>query len=136
MKNLYELNHDYLKHILNYEKETGKFYWKIAKSSKTIIGKEAGTLHPNGYIYIRIDGFGFRAHRLAWFYVNKKWPTLEIDHINRIKTDNRIDNLRDVTSKENQNNKSKQETLEKRKYNKRPKFNQEEFLKGQLAFSK
>lgn len=131
MKNLYDLNHDYLKHILSYIPETGKFYWKIAKSSKTIVGKEAGTLHPNGYIYIRIDGFGFRAHRLAWFYVYKEWPKLEIDHINQIKTDNRICNLRDVTSKENQNNKIK---IEKRKYKKRKKFNQEEFLKGQLVF--
>ena len=44
------------------------------------------------------------ANRLAWFYVYGEWPKQCIDHINRIKTDNRIANLRDVSHKENMAN--------------------------------
>ena len=44
------------------------------------------------------------AHRLAWLYVYAKWPTSDIDHINRVKHDNRIINLREVTKSENQYN--------------------------------
>jgi hypothetical protein len=91
-----ELNLTYLKHILAYNELTGIFTWKVSKSSKTVVGSIAGTLHPNGYIYIGIDGYGYRAHRLAWFYVYGKWPADQIDHINFIKTDNSINNLRDV----------------------------------------
>lgn len=127
MKNLYDLNHDYLKFILTYDPVTGHFYWNVKKSMKTKIGDRAGVLHPNGYVYIRIDGFGYRAHRLGWFYVFKSWPTLEIDHIDRIKTNNAILNLRDVTSKVNQSNKVPKQPKSKVK---KIKFNQETFLQG------
>lgn len=127
MKNLYDLNHDYLKFILTYDPVAGYFYWNVKKSMKTKIGDRAGVLHPNGYVYIRIDGFGYRAHRLAWFYVFKSWPTLEIDHIDRIKTNNSILNLRDVTSKVNQSNKAPKQPKYKVK---KIKFNQETFLQG------
>lgn len=129
MKTLYDLNHDYLRYILTYNPINGHFYWNVRKSSKTKVGDRAGVLHPNGYIYIRIDGFGYRAHRLAWFYVYKSWPELEIDHIDRIKTNNGILNLRDVTSKVNQSNKAKKEGVKKYKI-KKIKFNQESFLEG------
>jgi hypothetical protein len=45
----------------------------------------------------------YKAHRLAWFYCTGEWPN-QIDHINGIRTDNRICNLRSVTSKLNANN--------------------------------
>lgn len=51
-----------------------------------------------------IDGKNYLAHRLAWFYVYGEWPKNQIDHINRIKTDNRIFNLRDVDNSTNQHN--------------------------------
>lgn len=44
------------------------------------------------------------AHRLAWFLHYGKWPSGEIDHRNTIRSDNRIVNLRDVTSGQNQKN--------------------------------
>ena len=72
-------------------------------------GKGAGTT-INGinkhkqYQYIRVLGTRYMAHRLAWLYVYAKWPTSDIDHINRVKHDNRIINLREVTKSENQYN--------------------------------
>ena len=72
-------------------------------------GKGAGTT-INGinkckqYQYIRVLGTRYMAHRLAWLYIHGKWPISDIDHINRIKYDNRISNLREVTKSENQYN--------------------------------
>ena len=44
------------------------------------------------------------AHRLAWLYVHGAWPEKQLDHINRDKDDNRINNLREVDNKQNQEN--------------------------------
>ena len=46
----------------------------------------------------------FSAHRLAWLYVTGDWPVGVIDHINGDRTDNRFENLRDVTQKTNSEN--------------------------------
>jgi len=62
---------------------------------------QAGTVLATGYRVIRVDGYRYLAHRLAWFYVYGAWPVSEIDHINLLKDDNRISNLRDVSRKEN-----------------------------------
>jgi len=50
-----------------------------------------------GYIIIKINRKDYQAHRLAWLYEYGNFPKQTIDHINRIKTDNRICNLRDVS---------------------------------------
>jgi hypothetical protein len=51
---------------------------------------------------VRIDGVLYLAHRLAWLYVYGALPGNVIDHKNNTKTDNRIENLRDVTPSQNQ----------------------------------
>lgn len=53
-----------------------------------------GAVRANGYIQIAIDYKIYLAHRLAWFYMNGDWPSGEIDHINRERSDNRLTNLR------------------------------------------
>jgi hypothetical protein len=64
------------------------------------LNKLAGFRKANGYIAIGIRGKEYFAHRLAWFYVRGVWP-IEIDHINRIRNDNRIINLRLCTRSQN-----------------------------------
>lgn len=59
--------------------------------------KIAGYIDDKGYISINIDYKRYRAHRLAWLYVEGYWPEYEIDHINMVKTDNRWCNLRHVS---------------------------------------
>ena len=54
-----------------------------------------------------IDGNGYQAHRLAWSLHYQEMPSQDIDHINGIKTDNRICNLRLVTVRQNQYNQRK-----------------------------
>lgn len=66
-----------------------------------------GHLDKDGYLIIKIKKKAYKAHRLVYAYFNGKFPAHEIDHINRIRTDNRIENLRDVTRAENVKNTTK-----------------------------
>lgn len=92
--------------LLNYDIETGLFTWK--KQRRGIqVGKPLGTDNGFGYLRITVLGQSCYAHRLAWLYVNGEWPTEQIDHINGIRGDNRICNLRSVTNEENAQNKTK-----------------------------
>jgi hypothetical protein len=90
-----------LKNILDYNPETGLFTWKEKIAKKIIVGETAGSLNKHGYVCIKIQKFRYSAHRLAWLYVYGSFPSGEIDHINRIKTDNKISNLRDATPSQN-----------------------------------
>lgn len=87
-----------LKEKLLYDSISGIFYWKYK------IRQEAGTLNKNtGYISIQINKKIYLAHRLAFFYINEYWP-LYVDHINGIRNDNKISNLRNVEFIENTQN--------------------------------
>ncbi len=86
-----------LKELVDYNPNTGEFRWK------TEVGNIAGYIRSNGYVRIELDRKSYLAHRLVWLYVHGKWP-IGIDHINHDKTDNRIENLREVTRAENQKN--------------------------------
>lgn len=96
-----------LKEILSYCPETGIFTWKVRR--RGVRGNcVAGTANgPEGYIQIRINGRPYLAHRLAWLYVHGSWPADQIDHENHIRDDNRIVNLRAVSSIENSRNQTK-----------------------------
>ena len=96
-----EVTQDRLKLLYNYDPVTGIFTSK--KYSKPV-----GFLH-RGYLAVELWHNGkqrkFKLHQLAWLYMHGSWPSPMIDHINRIKTDNRIDNLRQVTASQNFQNK-------------------------------
>jgi hypothetical protein len=64
----------------------------------------AGSLHPNGYRTIWFDGKHEMEHRVAWFLHYGQWPDGMIDHVNGVKTDNRIRNLRLATAAQNVHN--------------------------------
>lgn len=93
-----------LQHILNYEKETGVFTWRVNRGGGARAGDIAGCLKKNGYIYVMAIGKSYLAHRLAWLFTHGIWPSEQIDHINGRRHDNRILNLRECTSAENGQN--------------------------------
>jgi hypothetical protein len=91
--------------LLSYDPGTGEFTrLRTAPGGKSNAGDKAGILNSRGYVRIRIDGAHHQAHRLAWLYMTGEWPKHEVDHINGIRHDNRIANLRDVPRCVNQQN--------------------------------
>jgi hypothetical protein len=82
---------------LIYNPETGWFTRK---------GKRAGASDCcKGYRRIMYESKVYKEHRLAWYFHYGVWPENQIDHINGIKDDNRIENLRDVSQTINMYNK-------------------------------
>lgn len=96
-----------LREVLEYDPETGIFTWKVTLSNSVPAASRAGTLHPNGYVYIHIDRRGYLAHRLAWLYITGSWPQDQLDHINGVKNDNRWVNLREADNRLNLENQRK-----------------------------
>lgn len=91
---------------MTYREETGVFRWKKALSNRVKVGEVAGSF-TDRYVIISIDSKRYVAHRLAWLYVTGKFPNGEIDHVDQDTKNNRFNNLRDVTSKVNAQNKPK-----------------------------
>lgn len=90
-----------LKEYLNYNPDTGLFTWFKKPSKKIMLNSIAGYKNQYGYIMIMFKGKSYPAHRLAWFFIHNEIPNGYIDHINHIRDDNRISNLRLVTHQEN-----------------------------------
>lgn len=80
-----------------YNAETGELF----RRGET---EQSGRIATKGYRQICILGKRHMAHRLAWLYVYGEWPSNHLDHINQNKDDNRIENLREVTVKQNAEN--------------------------------
>ncbi|MGE1723358.1 HNH endonuclease signature motif containing protein [Enterobacter hormaechei] len=86
-----------LKECLDYDPLTGSFTWIKSTAYCIKPGMPADSLTCNGYIGIKLDGKNYLAHRLAWLYMFGEFPPGHLDHINCVRTDNRIANLRPAT---------------------------------------
>lgn len=90
---------DYEKHGLLVDPETGNVY-KITQLGANV--------DSNGYINVKLDGFTHKVHRLIWEYKYGPIPEgMQIDHINGVRNDNRIGNLRLATRLQNSQNRKK-----------------------------
>jgi hypothetical protein len=90
--------------LLEYDPTSGCLTWKVTRSRKALVGSIAGSVTRKGYRAVTIDGKPYLVHRLVWYYVYGYWP-IEIDHIDRNKLNNKIDNLREVDRCTNNQNK-------------------------------
>ena len=93
-----------LRELLDYDPETGVFTRLVRRGGNALVGSRAGAVCSNGYRYLMVDGTSHCEHRLVWLHVHGVWPTDHLDHVNGVKCDNRIANLRECTHAENHQN--------------------------------
>lgn len=93
-----------LTYLLAYDPLTGVFRWRQRTSNRVKVGEVAGREHGNGYLRVSLDKSSYFLHRLAWFYVHARWPDKEIDHIDGVRRNNAIRNLRPAEHRENGQN--------------------------------
>ena len=96
-----------LKEMLCYNPATGCFTWIRSPRNRTHAGEKAGFHNDQGYMIVSVDGYKFRLHNLAWAFTHGQFPVNQIDHINRVRDDNRITNLREACQVINMHNTSK-----------------------------
>lgn len=92
-----------LHELFYYNNRDGNLIWK--KSNRgTKKGKIAGCIDNNGYRVIRINNKNYYAHRLIWLYTHGYFPENIIDHIDQIPSNNKLNNLREVSKSCNRKN--------------------------------
>lgn len=97
-----EISHERLKQLLNYDGQTGVFTWRINRGGGAKAGARAGNLRTSdGYIQIKVQHRLWLAHVLAVFWTTGTAPESQVDHVNGIRSDNRIENLRAATKRQN-----------------------------------
>lgn len=101
-----DLTARFVRSIISYNKKTGVLRWKY-KKDHLAAKRVAGIKHHTGYLYVKIKGRMYGAHRIAWLIVKGRWPRKFLDHKNGIKNDNRFTNLRNVTHFQNGMNRRK-----------------------------
>lgn len=74
----------------------GCYYWKQQPVASVQAWEKAGSLTSKGYRTISYKNKNYKEHILVWVMLTGSLPEGQIDHINRIKTDNHMENLRDV----------------------------------------
>jgi len=111
-----ELSFEVAKQILRADIESGELFWLSRDRSfftndlsfRTwnirFAGKRADKLSLSGYMKIKIFGKSMFAHRVLWLLRYGKWPEMQLDHINGVRSDNRRTNIREASNQENSKN--------------------------------
>lgn len=97
------LTQDKLKELLTYNPDTGVFTWLTPTSNRVKRNSVCNCHDKHGYIVVRINRRLYKAHQLAWLYTFGSFAK-ELDHINKIRNDNRIVNLRLATRSQQMHN--------------------------------
>lgn len=88
--------------LFDYNPKTGALVWRVTPTNRVRVGGIAGSPDKDGYLKVCVNYKSYKVHRVAWLYVYGDWPRGQIDHINRVRNDNRICNLRCVPGQQEQ----------------------------------
>ena len=99
------MNADLVRELFDYDPKTGAFTRLKSTTNSVRVGDVAGSLEKSGYRRVNVGGKHYRVHRLIWLWVYGVWPSKLIDHRDRDRSNNRLLNLRDVTTTVNSENK-------------------------------
>lgn len=98
-----ELTVEFAREHLSYDPLTGEFRWRKPGVARQM-NRPVGSKKLSGYVLVGVCGRVYSAHRLAWFMSYGTWPDNQIDHVNGVKHDNRLANLREATHTTNGEN--------------------------------
>lgn len=93
---------EFLNALFHYDPTTGLVTRKVARSREPV-GTVVGSVDGSGYLHVSVNKRFIRLHRLGMFLVFGFVPD-GLDHENRIKTDNRLSNLRECCQSKNAGN--------------------------------
>lgn len=93
-----------VRELLDYDPMSGRFTWRVDMGGTAKAGSEAGCINSAGYVLIKVDGQKYQASRLAWLHVHGRWPNACVDHIDGVRANNAIENLREATRIQNRHN--------------------------------
>lgn len=94
--------------LLTLDEQTGNLYWRLRFNGRIKLERPAGYMQERGYIVIRFEGYNFYAHHIVWAKVHGFW-TKYLDHKDRNGANNRPNNLRKASYRENALNSARNE---------------------------
>jgi len=86
--------------LFTYNRDTGVLTWRVRVNQKVKANSIAGCRNVYGYRVVTYKGRQYKEHHIIWLLTNGEWPKM-LDHINGVKWDNRLENLRESTTQEN-----------------------------------
>lgn len=104
------ITYEEAKELFTYDRETGIIKWRKRVSNRQRKNLVAGNTWSNGrgYTLIHVKNKLYQAHRIAMLLSYGFYGEgLEVDHINHIRDDNRLPNLRFVTRTDNKRNQTR-----------------------------
>lgn len=93
-----------LQEMLSVDVSTGEMRWRKS-AGRAKAGSLAGRISVHGYREVQVDKVLMPAHTVIWFFATGEWQPL-IDHINGVRDDNRIENLRPASAADNARNRT------------------------------
>lgn len=98
--------------LFRYEPSSGKLFWKKTTTNRVKVGDEAGSFcKSTGYINIKVDNEWYTLHRIAILLATGIYDkTVQVDHVDHDRGNNRLSNLRVVSHAENMRNQSLRNT--------------------------